>query len=64
MQFSVEPHLKSHASDEQGSETALFIFAGRDDSCADSKYDPLLHFAAVLSARCLDDDALDDKSLF
>ena len=60
---SVEPHLQPHASDEQGSKTALFIFAGRDDSCAD-EYDPLLHFVAVLSARCLDDDALDDNSLF
>ena len=60
----MEPHLQPHASDEQGSETALFIFAGTDDSCADSKYDPLLHFVAVLSAICLDDDALDDNSLF
>ena len=56
--------MQPHASDEQGFETALFIFAGRDDAHADSKYDPLLHFVAVVSARCLDDDAIDDNSLF
>ena len=60
----MEPHLQPYASDEQGSETALFIFVGRDDARADSKYDPLLHFVAFVSARCLDVDALDNKSLF
>ena len=52
IQFSVEPYLKPHAS-ELGGETALFIFAGRYDACVASKYDPLLHFVAVVSARCL-----------